>query len=66
MDGRDFLLWQRSDPNSAVITTAGGLEGWQTNYGVVVEPLPASQAIPEPTSLVLIAMGAFGIFARRR
>ncbi len=65
VDGRDFLIWQRSDPNSSVITSAGGLAGWQTNYGVVVEPLAASTAVPEPSSILLVGLASLGLLRRR-
>lgn len=46
VDGNDFLLWQRSD------TTPSGLQAWQANYGVQAS---AITAVPEPTTLMLLA-----------
>lgn len=46
VDGNDFLLWQRGDG------TPGGLTAWQSNYGVQA---PAITAVPEPTTLMLLA-----------
>jgi hypothetical protein len=33
VDGRDFLVWQRSSPSNQGVT-GGDLADWQTNYGV--------------------------------
>jgi hypothetical protein len=60
VDGADFLYWQRNDG------TADGLLEWENNYGAT--PLSTVQnAVPEPGSIVLIAL-ALGILipAQRR
>ncbi|MEM8945903.1 MAG: autotransporter-associated beta strand repeat-containing protein [Planctomycetota bacterium] len=63
VDGNDFLTWQRTDGTSA------GLTAWQNNYGSGVGTVGAANAaaIPEPTTLVLLAMtGAMGLLRRRQ
>lgn len=48
VDGRDFLIWQRNP-------SVGDLADWQANYGVA--PMASvSTAVPEPGSVVLLAM----------
>lgn len=58
VDGADFLAWQR-DPN------IGDLSDWQTNYGVSVQASLSSIAVPEPTSLALLAIVVIGCPADR-
>ena len=54
VDGRDFLIWQRGgSPNSL---GAGDLALWQTNYGA--GGLAAVSAVPEPSSVILLMLGA--------
>jgi hypothetical protein len=48
VDGRDFLLWQRNP-------TIGNLADWQSNYGEGGN-LAAASAIPEPNSLLILAV----------
>ena len=60
VDGLDFLVWQRDDGS------ASGLTDWINNYGTGSPTVP-NAAVPEPGSLVLLAM--FGLTAacgRRR
>ncbi len=76
VDGRDFLIWQRYEgvaANSlpdeeryfpAAIVAGGGLEGWHTNYGVAVEPLTASTAVPEPSSIFLVGLASLALLRR--
>lgn len=59
VDGRDFLLIQRTDPSLIPL--------WQEYYGT--SPLSAVHAIPEPASAVLMLaglVGCSGAFRRRR
>lgn len=59
VDGHDFLVWQR---NPGV----GSLSDWQNFYGAGSSVATAA-AVPEPTTLGLIALGSFlGIVFRRR
>ena len=57
VDGNDFLAWQR---NSSV----GNLADWENAYGTGT--LAAATTVPEPTSVVLGALGLFGLLATRR
>lgn len=57
VDGRDFLAWQR-DPD------IGNLADWQNNYGT--PSLSAFKAVPEPSSLALLMMGAGAMAFNRR
>ena len=63
VDGRDFLRWQRGgSPNPL---SAGDLALWQTNFGA--GGLVAISAVPEPSTALLLMIGAFGLirFSRR-
>jgi hypothetical protein len=51
VDGRDFLIWQRG--GSPTPLSATDLADWQFAYGA---PLVAVTAVPEPTSLVCLAL----------
>jgi hypothetical protein len=56
VDGRDFLLWQRGLSTTAPLD-AGDLQDWQDNYGTGTGgPLTAVTAVPEPTSLAMLAL----------
>ncbi len=57
VDGADFLLAQAEpDPASAIAL-------WQAQYP---SPLAAATAVPEPTTAMLMVLGALGILARRQ
>lgn len=61
VDGADFLTWQRNG------LSASELVEWQTNYGMGVSaPASGITAIPEPTTLALVAVSCVGILAGRR
>jgi len=49
VDGFDFLEWQR-DPG------VGNLSDWEANYGASVGSTAAISAVPEPSSVVLLAL----------
>lgn len=57
VDGRDFLVWQRNP-------SIGNLADWQTNFGN--GSLSAVSAVPEPTSVLLIAFASITLSWRRR
>ncbi len=50
VNGADFLTWQRN-PN------VGNLSDWQGNYGASLQLTAASTAVPEPSTLLLLAAG---------
>jgi hypothetical protein len=62
VDGRDFLVWQRG--NSPNPLSAGDLALWQNSYGT--GGLAAISGVPEPSSLALLVIGAFGLGRRAR
>ncbi|QEG35768.1 hypothetical protein Pr1d_30740 [Bythopirellula goksoeyrii] len=49
VDGNDFLVWQRD-------SSVGNLADWQTNYGLAAPLAANSSAVPEPSSLTLLAL----------
>lgn len=55
VDGRDFLAWQRGESSSAF--SGSDLEDWRDNYEVG-GLTAAMNAVPEPTSLALLMLGA--------
>lgn len=62
VDGDDFMDWQRG--NSPDPLSAGDLGDWQANYGTPL--VAASQAVPEPAPLSLLAFSfAIALFHRR-
>lgn len=62
IDGNDFLTWQRGHPTLPF--DAEGLALWESNYGAGVGPQSAVNAVPESSSLVLLALGIVLIAAR--
>jgi hypothetical protein len=64
VDGRDFLLWQRGQSDTALSPT--DLANWQAEYGN--GPLTSITAVPEPNSLALLSLAAAacGLFSRRQ
>ncbi|TWU20781.1 putative lipoprotein [Bythopirellula polymerisocia] len=60
VDGRDFLVWQQSP-------AVGSLTDWQSNYGATTGTLGAtSAAVPEPSSLLLMALLLVTLSLRRK
>lgn len=58
VDGSDFLAWQRNDG------TLSGLSDWQGSYpAAALAAGSAVSAVPEPTSVALIALSALGLVA---
>ena len=51
INGNDFLAWQRGE--SADPLSTAELADWQFDYNAAVSENSASQAVPEPSSLVL-------------
>jgi len=62
VDGDDFLKWQRG---SGTIYNTDDLTAWQNNYGFVA-PLAALNAVPEPASIAILALGAATLITLRR
>jgi hypothetical protein len=63
VDGADFLVWQRGESPNGL--TDGDLQLWKDN--LVAGSAAAAAAVPEPASVVLLAMGsAAAIGAKRR
>ncbi len=58
VDGDDFLAWQRNPG-------LGDLADWQADYGTSTV-LAATTSVPEPSSLLLLAMGSAMLWRRRR
>lgn len=58
VDGADFLIIQRTNP--ALISQ------WQIEYGANTNPLAAAQAVPEPTTALLLAISATLLFVSHR
>jgi hypothetical protein len=62
VDGADFLAWQR-DPS------VGNLADWQGNYSTAaatVASSASSQAVPEPTTLLLLALAFPLVLSQRK
>jgi len=61
VDGDDFLLWQQG---LGTIYDATDLTVWENNFGNGVGPLTAaSTAVPEPSTVVLAAVGLAGLLS---
>ena len=76
VDGRDFLLWQRSigsmDPLSLGDAEGSGIVDdfdlwlWKNNFGQVSAPSPPLAIVPEPHSILLVAYSAMLALLTRR
>jgi len=62
VDGKDFLLWQKGGSPNGI--TAGDLNEWGTNFGTA--SVASLTSVPEPTTGLLLLIGACGILGRRR
>ncbi len=62
VDGRDFLIWQRGDSPNPL--SASDLADWQANYGTPL--VAATTAVPEPTTCILLLLGAMALQTRRK
>jgi PEP-CTERM motif len=60
VDGADFIEWQLGVGTEF---DADDLADWRANFGT--QPPPVA-AIPEPAAIALLAIGLFGVAARRR
>ena len=54
IDGSDFLSWQRGESSDPL--SANDLADWQANFGAEAGSFAASQTVPEPTSLAMLAI----------
>jgi len=66
-DGGDFFNWQRgfgsttdvaADNNGDAVVDAADLTPWVNNYGTNVAAIAAGAAIPEPSTLAILGLGA--------
>jgi hypothetical protein len=75
VDGADFLIWQRGlgtpdaqnadgDADADLDVDAADLTIWGNQYGAAPPVLAAITAVPEPTTLALVALGM--LLAARR
>lgn len=73
VDGADFLLWQRdfgstinlaADGNGDLVVDGLDLDVWKASFGA--SATAAIAAVPEPSSLVLLATAALGACFRKR
>ena len=55
VDGRDFLVWQRGGSPNGI--NSGDLASWQSGYGNPPPFTAAANAVPEPTSVMLMLFG---------
>ncbi len=61
VDGSDFLAWQRGESPDPF--SASDLANWEAQYGTAALTVAA---VPEPTSIVLLGLGVFGVLRRKR
>ncbi|MAT67978.1 MAG: hypothetical protein CMJ58_00465 [Planctomycetaceae bacterium] len=64
VDGSDFLIWQRGGSPHPV--SQYELIDWQVNFGTRTPPGPSSATVPEPTGMLLIAVGTTCAASGRR
>ena len=63
VDGSDFLAWQRGESPDPL--SSADLAAWETNYGTGGASLSSiAAAVPEPTSLLLIATAIVALSLR--
>lgn len=63
VDAADYTVWR--DGNSPDSSQAG-YQLWRDNYGASSAPAGAATSAPEPAALLLSAIGALALVARRR
>ena len=63
VNGSDFLKWQRGE--SPYPTSSADLAAWEAKYGTGIAPLSSiAAAVPEPTSLLLVAAAILALSVR--
>jgi len=62
VDGSDYIVWRRG---MGTIYTATDLENWRANFGQTADGGTASNTVPEPASLLLVALAAASAAAGR-
>ena len=61
VDGADFLAWQLNDGSQS------GLDIWQEQFGDVASAMTtASTGVPEPSTMLMLAVGLVGLTVARR
>ncbi len=63
VDGADFLVWQRGESPDPLSET--DLNDWQTNYGSPGSLSEISTAVPEPATVLTLAIGMLGMMLSR-
>jgi hypothetical protein len=77
VDGRDFLIWQRTfgttvpagtgaDWNNSGTVNGADLPLWQSNYGASLSAIATTQAVPESNSLLFVGIIAGIVLAKSR
>ena len=76
VDGRDFLIWQRGfgvgtsaaegDADGSGTVDGTDLAIWERQYGGAPPLEAAVSAVPEPSSMLLLLIGLFGLGKRTR
>jgi len=66
VDGFDFLKWQRGESTTAPLSL-GDLADWELNFGTpfALQAVSTAAAVPEPASLLLVAIAALSLAASR-
>lgn len=64
VNGADFLKWQRGESPNPL--SASDLADWQANYGISASLVSSVNYVPEPSTVLLVAMATVFGFSTRR